>query len=310
MIAQLFEGPMTIEAIEQPATWKIWLMTVRPKALTQPFVPVYAATLLAFSALESINWSLAALSLLVALLVQHGSHLINDAIDFKRGADTPTRLGPIRPLQRGLLTFREVYIAGLISLALALVAGIPLMLHGGLPIVIALLTSTAMAYLYTGGPYALAYSGLSDLFVFLFYGLCCTISVYYVQTLRLDPIVFVLSTQLGLLATVMLVVVNLRDVKDDTKTNKRTLVVRIGPLLAKAELTFLALVPFALCPIWWWMGYKTAALLPLVALPLALKLLYEVYRNEPGAIYNRFMGLAGLLHLSFAVLLSLGFVLR
>lgn len=305
---------MTTEALSKPAskpaTWKIWLMTIRPKTLTQPFVPVYAATLLAFSAKQSLDWVLAGLSLLVAVLVQHGSHLINDAIDHKKGADTATRLGPIRPLQRGLLSFRQVYIGGLVCLLLALIAGIPLVMAGGLPIAAALLTSAAMAYLYTGGPYPLAYSGLSDLFVFLFYGWCCTTSVYYVQMLRLDPSVFLLSTQLGLLATVMLVVVNLRDVKDDTKTNKRTLVVRIGPALAKAELAFLALVPFTLCPVWWWLGYKAAALLPLLALPLAVKLLKDVYQNEPGTLYNKFMGISGLLHLSFALLLSLGFVLK
>lgn len=301
---------MTLEAIRKPAQWKIWMMTIRPKALTQPFVPVYAATLLAFSSLQNINWILAGLSLVVAVLVQHASHLINDAIDFKRGADTPTRLGPIRPLQRGLLSYQEAYVGGLACLLLALVAGIPLIQAGGWPLAAALLTSAAMAYLYTGGPYPLAYSGLSDLFVFLFYGWCCTISVFYAQTLKLDPSVFLLSTQLGLLATVMLVVVNLRDVKDDTKTNKRTLVVRIGPALAKLELACLALVPFALSPIWWWLGYKEAALLPLMALPLALKLVADIYRHEPGTIYNKFMGISGLLHLSFALLLSLGFVLK
>ncbi|MCE5318116.1 MAG: 1,4-dihydroxy-2-naphthoate octaprenyltransferase [Parachlamydia sp.] len=301
---------MTFEAIRKPAAWKIWLMTIRPKALTQPFVPVYAATLLAFSSLQTINWILAGFSLLVAILVQHGSHLINDAIDFKRGADTPTRLGPIRPLQKGLLTFQEVYMGGLVCLLLALVAGIPLIQAGGLPVAGALVASVAMAYLYTGGPYPLAYSGLSDLFVFLFYGWCCTTSVYYVQTLRLDPSVFLLSTQLGLLATVMLVVVNLRDVKDDTKINKRTLVVRIGPTWAKVELTCLALLPFALSPIWWWLGYTEAALLPLISLPLALKLVIDIYRHEPGTLYNRFMELSGLLHLSFALLLSIGFVIK
>lgn len=301
---------MTFEAIRKPPAWKIWAMTIRPKALTQPFVPVYAATMLAFSTLQSINWVLAGLSMVVALLVQHGSHLINDAIDFKRGADTATRLGPIRPLQRGLLSFQEAYIGGLVCLLLALIAGIPLIQTGGWPLAAALITSAAMAYLYTGGPYPLAYSGLSDLFVFLFYGWCCTTSVYYAQTLSLDPSVFLLSTQLGLLATVMLVVVNLRDVTDDTKTNKRTLVVRIGPALAKAELAFLALVPFALSPIWWWIGYKEAAILPLIALPIALKLVMDIYRHEPGAIYNKFMGLSGLLHLSFALLMSLGFVLK
>lgn len=301
---------MTYDAVRRPAAWKIWLMTIRPKALTQPFVPVYAATLLAFSTLQTINWLLAGLSLVVAVLVQHGSHLINDAIDFKRGADTATRLGPIRPLQRGLLSFQEVYVAGLVCLLLALIAGIPLIQTGSWPIAAALVTSAAMAYLYTGGPYPLAYSGLSDLFVFLFYGWCCTASVYYAQTLKLDPPVFLLSTQLGLLATVMLVVVNLRDVQDDTKVNKRTLVVRLGPALAKVELACLALVPFALSPIWWWLGYKEAALMPMLALPLALKLVRDIYCNEPGAIYNRFMGISGLLHLSFALLLSLGFVLK
>ena len=122
---------MTTTATTSIATWKRWVMTIRPKPLNQPIVPILAAALLALSTNGTIQWGLVVVALVVALLIQHGSHLINDAIDFKKGSDTATRIGPIRPLQKGLLSYREVYVGGLVCLGLALIAGIPLMLAGG-----------------------------------------------------------------------------------------------------------------------------------------------------------------------------------
>lgn len=298
---------MTTDVQKRPATWKCWAMTIRPKPLNQPIIPILTATFLALNTGAKIQWNLVGFALVVAVLIQHASHLINDALDFKKGSDTASRIGPIRPLQRGLLTYREVYVGGIVCLALALIAGIPLMQAGGLPLFFAIATSAAMAYLYTGGPYPLAYTGLSDLFVFLFYGLCLPLSIFYVLALHLNAEALLMSSQLGFLATVMLVVVNLRDVTDDTKVAKRTLVVRFGMTFSRLELLFLALMPFALNPLWWWLGYKGAAFLPFLALPSAFFLLRGVWKNEPGPIYNKFMGIAALLHISFAFLLCIGF---
>jgi 1,4-dihydroxy-2-naphthoate octaprenyltransferase len=293
-------------SIVKPPLWKLWWLTARPKVLTQSVTPVLAATLLAYSTGKPIQWTLPFFALLAALFVQIGSHFINDALDFEKGADTKTRVGPIRPLQMGLLSVRHVYIGGLICLAAALIAGIPLMLAGGWPLVLALAVSASMAYFYTGGPFPLAYTGLSDLFVFLFYGLCCTISVYYALVLEVNATAILLGSQLGLLSMIMLIVANLRDVQDDTKAQKRTLAVRFGATFSRTQLTMAVLVPFALNIFWWSFGYYFSALLPFLALPFAAKLLFNVWTHEPGPLYNKFLVIAGLLNLSFALLLSLG----
>ncbi len=300
----------TTESAIRPPLWKLWLLTARPKVWTQSVTPVVGATLLAYCSGQEIQWTLAFIALISALLIQIGSHFINDALDYQKGADTKTRLGPIRPLQMGLLSFRHVYVGGLICLLMALIVGIPLMIAGGIPLIVALVLSASMAYFYTGGPFPLAYTGLSDLFVFLFYGLCCTISVYYALVQRVDPAVVLLGSQLGLLSMIMLIVVNLRDVHDDTKAKKRTLAVRFGPLFSRTQLTVAVLAPFALNILWWSFGYHLSALLPFVAFPFAVKLLINFWTHEPGPIYNKFMVVAGLLNLSFALLLTAGMFQR
>ena len=300
----------TKENAINPPLWKLWLLTARPKVLTQSITPVLAAALLAYNSVKEIQWGLAFVALISALLIQIGSHFINDALDYKKGADTKTRLGPIRPLQMGLLSFHHVYVGGLACLLLALIVGIPLMVAGGYPVAIALFVSASMAYFYTGGPFPLAYTGLSDLFVFLFYGLCCTISVYYALTLQVDPTVILLGSQLGLLSMIMLIVVNLRDVLDDTKAVKRTLAVRFGPFFSRSQLTLALIAPFVLNLMWWFYGYHLSALLPFLTLPLAVKLLIDVWTHEPGPVYNKFMVVAGLLNLSFALLLCAGLFLN
>jgi 1,4-dihydroxy-2-naphthoate polyprenyltransferase len=288
--------------------WKPWIQTIRPKTLTIGFMPVFSGTLLAYSRGVPMQWSLALFAWIVALFVQTGSHLINDALDFKRGADTDDRIGPARATQLGLLSFKQAYGGGLGCLALALLFGIPLIQVGGLPILMMLLASVTAAYCYTGGPLPLAYTGLSELFVVIFYGWVCSGAAYYVQGHSYDSAPFLLGLQVGLLSNIMLTINNCRDRLGDARVNKRTLAVRFGETFGKAEITFMALVPFLLNLFWWPLSYAT--LLPFLALPFALKLVRQIWKHEPGPCYNQFFGLGALLHFSFGLLLSIAFLIR
>lgn len=118
-----------------------------------------------------------------------------------------------------------------------------------------------------------------------------------------------LGTQIGLHCAVLIAINNLRDIDGDRRVGKRTLAVRLGKAGARGEIAFLILLPFLLGLLWFYPGYPLAALLPLLLLPLGLKLLIKIYRTEPSALYNQFLGMAAALHLGFAVLLSLGFFL-
>ena len=152
----------------------------------------------------------------------------------------------------------------------------------------------------------MAYKGLGDLFVILFFGLVAVAGLVYLQTGQWRQESFVLGLQIGFHCTVLIAVNNLRDVEGDAKVNKKTLPVRFGKKFARTEIAFLC---FGLLLYWKQRGYSWFCLLPVLVLPLALKLIRGIQMTEPGPIYNRFLGQAAGLHLLFGVLLSVGFCL-
>ena len=83
--------------------------------------------------------------------------------------------------QSGLILPKTVLKAGFFCFALALLSGIPLIMHGGWPLLCVLVLSISFGYLYTGGPFPLAYHGLGDLFAFIFFGMLATVTAYYLQ---------------------------------------------------------------------------------------------------------------------------------
>ena len=275
---------------------RAWVLAARPKTLSAAIVPVLMGTALA----PRIHWAMFGFALVGAVLIQIATNFFNDAIDFKRGADTSERLGPIRVTQAGLIGASTVMRAAVICLVGAALCGIPIISRGGWPMVIVGLVSMAMAYAYTGGPYPLAYHGLGELFVILFFGLIAVGGTYYVHTLTLTPNVLLAGFAAGCLATVLIVINNLRDVESDRKSAKKTLAVRFGEGFSRGEVVFFALAPFA--------AVAVITLLPLVALPLATALMVRVWRSR-GAELNRCLGMAGVLQWSFGILFVAGCLL-
>jgi len=288
------------------SSFNSWVLASRPKTLTAALVPVCVGTALAQAFGYSVAYSLSFFALLSAFSIQIGTNLVNDALDFKKGADTQKRLGPTRVTQQGLLSMRSVLIFGVAFFVMAIVFGIPLIIKGGAPLAIVLAISVLMGYCYTGGPFPLAYVGLGDLFVILFFGLVSTASVYYLQSGHFDTSSLIAGLQIGLLATVMIAINNLRDNEGDAQAGKYTLAVRFGTAFARAEIISLMLLPYVIGLIWLQFGLFYAAVLPLMTLPLALRLSKRIYYAEIGPVFNVFLGLAALLHLSFGLLLTIG----
>lgn len=296
-------------ALENKGSFKAWFLATRPRTLPVSLPPIIVGTALAASQTEVLNWILVIATLLCSLAIQIGTNLVNDALDFKKGADAVGRLGPKRMTQEGLLSFNQVMGAGCLCFGLALLFGIPLMIAGGWPLVFALLISIACGYLYTGGPFPLAYTGISDLFVLLFFGWVSTGAVYFLQTGTLSFSCLLAATQIGLLANVPHAINNLRDHVSDARVNKRTLAVRFGVNFARQEITLLSLIPFVLGLAW--IGEMTLwmTLLPLLALPPIISNLRAIWNTEPSPRYNQFLAKSALCQLLFSVLLALGIFL-
>ena len=163
-----------------------------------------------------------------ALFIQIGTNYVNDAEDFVRGADTDARKGPARATASGAVTARQMRIAAGIAFGLAFASGLYLIWRGGWPILALGLVSIASGVAYTAGRYALAYTGLADLFVLIFFGPVAVGGTYYVQALDLPGWVPIAGLGPGFLATAILLANNVRDTDEDRVANKLTLVVRFG----------------------------------------------------------------------------------
>lgn len=302
---------MSNEALlAKTSVFKAWLLASRPRTLPVSLPPIVVGTALASQNVEALNWIVVLCALLCSLSIQIGTNLFNDALDFKKGADREGRLGPLRVTQGGLLTFKQVFIGGCLSFGLALLCGIPLLFAGGWPLAAILLLSAACGYLYTGGPFPLAYLGISDFFVLLFFGWVSTGTVFYLQTGEVDFSCLLAGTQLGLLAIVPHAINNLRDHQSDAEVHKRTFAVRCGPRAARGEITLFSFLPFALGLLWLEAGSFLMALLPLISLPLVIGNVQAIWKTEPSRIYNAYLAKSALCELIFALLLTVGIVLR
>ena len=279
-----------------------WLLAARPKTLSAAVVPVMLGLAMAP---RPIHVGLAACTLFGALFIQIATNFINDALDFRKGADTAERLGPVRVTQAGLISAELVMRAAYVCFALAALCGIPLIMRGGWPLLAIGAASIVCAYIYTGGPYPLAYNGLGELFVLVFFGFAAVGGTYYVQALTIDRSVILAGFIAGSFATVLLVINNLRDVESDRVSRKRTMVVRFGEGFARFEIGFFALAPFIAQMFVSDQRNRAWLLLPLAAAFIALSLITKV-RTSHGRELNRCLAQAGALQWLFGILFVIG----
>jgi 1,4-dihydroxy-2-naphthoate octaprenyltransferase len=238
-----------------------------------------------------------------------GTNLGNDYYDFVRGGDNDDRVGPTRVTQAGLLEPPEVFRGMVLTLVAAFGVGIYLVFVGGLPIVVIGLASLACAVAYTGGPFPLAYHGLGDLFVFVFFGLIAVGGTYWVQALAWPPEAILMGVGIGALNTAILVANNLRDIDSDRLAGKSTLAVILGRRGTRVEYTLLlvigATVPVVGVVLFGWppAAYAAVAALTLSAGPL--RLIWTV--ENPEQLIAALGGTARLVA-AYGVLLTVGLI--
>jgi len=255
-------------------------------------------------------WLPAVAALMVALLLQIGVNLANDYFDYLKGIDTQDRLGPPRVTQSGLIPAKQVKAGMILTIILSLIPGVYLLIVGGLPVLIIGLACICVALAYSGGPFPLASHGLGDLFVFIFFGLVAVCGTYYVQALRLTPLVWLMGVIEGLLISAILVVNNLRDIQSDRQAGKRTLAVIIGDRGSRIEYVLLLAGAYAIPIILWLSGRMSAwVMLPFLSLPTALSLMHLIWKNPTDPVLNQALAKTAKLALIYSLLLSIGLIL-
>jgi 1,4-dihydroxy-2-naphthoate octaprenyltransferase len=284
-----------------------WIAAMRPATLLAGAVPVAVGAALAMDQ-PHFHWGFAGLCLLGSLLIQIATNFANDYYDFMKGADTEERVGPERATQQGWISPQAMKRATVLVLLLALGVGVLLIQRGGWPIAGLGACSLLLAIGYTGGPFPLAYLGLGDVFVLLFFGLGATVGSYWILALTTTPGVWAAGTCLGALATAILVVNNLRDRFTDAKVGKNTLAVRFGPGFVRMEYAVLVISAFVIVGVavqqnWLPLG----ALWVFACFPQAVLAIRAVNRSD-GAALNPLLGLSARFEALFAFLLIVGVV--
>ena len=287
---------------------KVWFLAIRPKTLPAALSPVLVGSVLALQA-DSFQWIPASLCLLFALLIQIGTNFANDYYDFIKGADTEERQGPERVTASGLIPLNRIKLMTAGVFLLAFLVGLGLIPFGGWWLLAVIFFSILLGYGYTTGPFPLAYLGLGELFVMIFFGWIAVGCAYWVQTGELTGLVLLAGTAVGALSTNLLVINNHRDVETDIKANKRTLAVRFGRQFSASEYrAWFALAFGCTLGIAYLLG-SSWTLLTFAALPLGLKLCIMIGHPQEGPVYVSMLGKTAAVLVLYSLLLSVGLLL-
>ncbi len=286
----------------------IWILAARPKTLLAAFVPVIVGTSLAVAE-GSYNLFVSSVALICSILIQIGTNFTNDLYDHLKGADTKERVGPKRALNEGWVTVAQMKVAIYLSFLLSFLMGLYLVYYAGPFILLIGILSIISGFMYTAGPFLLAYNGLGDLFVFLFFGFVGTVGTYFINTGYISSQALISAIPVGALVTNILVVNNYRDIEQDKMAGKQTLAVLLGKNFAFVEYCTLLASSFAV-PLIMYIYYDLTywIFLPYLTLPFAYKLIIMLL-NYKGTELNPALELSAKLSALFGLLFSLGLCL-
>ncbi len=209
---------------------KAWLLAIRPKTLTGAAVPVMIGAALAITNLQSdVRIVPIILCFLFAFIMQIDANFINDYLDFMRGNDDETRLGPRRACAQGWISPKSMRIGIAITTTVACIIGLPLIFYGGWEMILVGAICVLFCFLYTTH---LSYIGMGDVLVLCFFGIVPVCLTYYLalpsNCAHISLEVFFSSIACGLVIDTMLIVNNYRDIDNDSRAHKNTLVVMLG----------------------------------------------------------------------------------
>lgn len=290
---------------------KDWIAGARPRTLPAALVPVIVGTAAAAGMNGDTNalkglfiWRFVA-ALVVSLALQIGVNYANDYSDGIRGTDAD-RVGPMRLTGSGRKSPGAVKRAAFLSFGVAAVAGLSLAVATSWWLIAVGLVAIAAAWFYTGGPRPYGYAGLGEVFVFVFFGVVATTGSAFVQIERITPLTLLVSIPVGLFATALLVVNNLRDIPGDTESGKRTLAVRLGDKRTRIFYIVLMVLPFFTVPFLCGLSQRPAGAFSMFAVLLARKPVQRVIEGARGPALIPVLGATGKVQLAFGVLISVG----
>jgi 1,4-dihydroxy-2-naphthoate octaprenyltransferase len=291
-----------------PSGWQVWLTAIRPRTLSIAVTPVLLGTALAWADGSVHHWAALLAALACALLIQIGTNLHNDVIDFERGTDHAGRIGPLRVTAAGWVSPSTMHRATALCFGLTVPPGLYLVELGGWPILLAGLTSLLAGWAYSGGARPVSHTALGELFVLVFFGLVAVGGSHWLQSghVALEP--WLGGAALGLPAAAVLLVNNYRDLDNDLRSGRRTLVARLGRAGARRAYTTMLLLPYLLVLLLAWHG-QPGALLALGVLPCSVKLARRLQQDLGAPELNELLAATAKSGSILGLLLAIGVLL-
>lgn len=288
---------------------KIWIDALRPKTLPASIVPVLIGTAMAYYD-GYFNPVTLSLTLLCSLLIQIITNFVNEIYDFKKGADGKDRVGPRRAVSAGLIKPLTMKIVSGSLVITTFIIGLYLVFNGGGVFIFSIgVLSLFFAYAYTGGPYPLAYKGISDVFVLIFFGVIAVTGTYYLQTHKLIPEVIIASLAPGFLSMNILGVNNIRDISSDKMVGKITLAVRMGEKPAKIMYVIINLLAFIVPVILYFSLENRYFLMPLLVFPISLVICLNLFKSS-GPKLNKILAQTGLVLILYGIANAISFIIK
>ena len=287
---------------------KAWILAARPKTLAAAATPVLLGCALAYTA-GAFQWIPAILCFLFAFSMQIDANFINDYYDYLKGSDREDRLGPERACAQGWITLSAMKKGMIFITLLSCFWGLLLLRYCGLEMIPVGLLCVLFAFLYTAGPYPLAYHGWGDVLVIVFFGFVPVGCTYYTMAHDWTWNVTIACAACGLVSDLLLMLNNYRDREQDKISGKRTLIVRFGEKAGRYAYLTLGILAVGLCAFYAFNGYLMASLLPLLFLILHFTTWREMVRIYQGKELNIVLGKTARNIVVFGLLLSIGLIL-
>ena len=287
---------------------KAWILAARPKTLAAAATPVLLGCALAYTA-GAFQWIPAILCFLFAFSMQIDANFINDYYDYLKGSDREDRLGPERACAQGWITLSAMKKGMIFITLLSCFWGLLLLRYCGLEMIPVGLLCVLFAFLYTAGPYPLAYHGWGDVLVIVFFGFVPVGCTYYTMAHDWTWNVTIACAACGLVSDLLLMLNNYRDREQDKISGKRTLIVRFGEKAGRYAYLTLGILAVGLCAFYAFNGYLMASLLPLLFLILHFTTWHEMVRIYQGKALNIVLGKTARNIVVFGLLLSIGLIL-
>ena len=289
-----------------------WLLAARPKTLSGAAVPVVIGIALAWIDADAygegvFSWTAAVLCLLFAFIMQIDANFINDFFDYAKGNDdAETRLGPLRACTQGWVKIESMKKAIATTTCLACLVGLPLLVYGGLEMLLVGLLCVAFCFLYTTH---LSYVGMGDLLVFVFFGIIPVCITYYVQLHTCTWQVFIASLACGAVIDCLLIVNNYRDRDNDKRDGKKTLVVLMGAKAAERMYLAMGILAVLAGIVFWHNGHVLAFVLPFGYLLMHIYTWLKMVRINNGKQLNECLGETARNIMVYGLLVAVGLLL-